>query len=539
VKNPFLLLFSLSLMISLSACAGLFNTKSLTNSKPLASTEPENSELTEPNDSQGEDRLFCDLESEEPYTSENWRNLQLWDRIQHGYRIPSQTLSKFEKELNWYKKHPEYIERVAHRGSPYLFYITNELEKRGMPLEIALLPIVESAFDPFAYSPGRASGMWQIIPSTGRSLGLKQNWWYDGRRDVVASTQAALDYLESLHKRFNGDWLLALAAYNSGGGTVSKAIKRNKKQNKATDFWNLRLPKETEGYVPRLLALAELFSNPTQHGLSLPELTNAPYFAEVALPYQIDLAQAASLAGVSMEDLYKLNPGFNRWATDPAGPHRMLVPLQSAQSFAQKLKQVPETQRVRWVRHVIGEGETLSHIAKKYDVNITALQEVNELKDSRIRAGKTLMVPSALKGAKFYSHAAEQRRIKTQNAYAKSGKTKVVYRVKHGDSLWSIAKKYKTRSAKIAKWNGIAPKDTLSIGQKLVIWTTPSPTLASPYNDPVVRKLSYRVRSGDSLARIAQKFRVHILDIVRWNGIDQGKYLQPGQALTLFVNIKS
>lgn len=532
MKIPLYLILIGASFSLLCACSGILNAKTESSNTPPITTQ---TEISLPVD----ESLVCLTEDSSSKLLGGWAQLDFWDRIRHNYAIPAQDISNFNDELRWYKDHPDYIERVIERGSPYLYYIVEELEKRNMPAEIAWLPIVESAFDPFAYSPGRASGMWQIIPGTGRSLGLKQNWWYDGRRDVVAATDAALDYLESLNARFNGDWLLALAAYNSGGGTVSKAIKRNKKKAMATDFWHLKLPKETQGYVPRLLALAELFSRPEQYGLSLPVLEGRPYFAQVSLPYQIDLAQAADLAGVTMEELYKLNPGFNRWATDPSGPHRMLVPFDSAASFEQKLKELPEQQRVRWVRHLIAEGETLSHVAKKYNVTIATLQEVNNLRGSSIRAGKTLMVPKSQKGAKHYSLAENQRRIKKQNAYSNSGKTRINYRVKKGDSLWSIAKKYKTRSASIAKWNGIAPKDTLSVGQKLVIWTQPSVTLASQHDDPIVRKLSYRVRNGDSLARIAQKFRVKINDIVRWNDIDRGKYLQPGQALTLFVNIKS
>jgi len=530
VKRPFYF-FVLSSCLTFAACSGgILNTKAEVQHGQVSDSEIES----------GPELLFCEIEGSYLKPETSWAELDLWDRLRHGYQLPSQDMALFEQELSWYKTHPSYIERVVKRGAPYIHHIIDTLEQRDMPLEIALLPIVESAFDPFAYSPGRASGMWQIIPGTGRALGLKQNWWYDGRRDVIASTDAALDYLESLNKRFGGDWLLALAAYNSGGGTVSKAIKRNTKKGLATDFWSLKLPKETQGYVPRLLALAELFEQPEKYGLSLDPAQNEPYFASVELPYQIDLAQAAELAGISMEEMYKLNPGFNRWATDPSGPHRLVIPIEKSKRFQRELSQFPKEQSIKWVRHLIAQGETLSHIASRYKVTVDTLQEVNNLSGSRIRVGKTLMVPKAQKGLKHYSHAMEQRVTRKQNAYSRPNKTKVIHKVKKGDSFWSLAKRYKTRSASIAKWNSMAPKDTLSIGQELVIWTDSGKQVATNFaNDAVVRKLSYRVRSGDSLARIAQKFRVRVNDIVRWNGIDQGKYLQPGQALTLFVNIKS
>ena len=226
---------------------------------------------------------------------------------------------RLQYQFNWYKKHPEYMQRVATRAGRYYYYILNEVLKRDMPAEIALLPIVESAYDPFAYSHGRAAGPWQFIPGTAKHFGLKNSWWYDGRRDIVASTGAALDYLQQLHRRFD-NWELALAAYNCGGGTVSKAIRRNQKKGLATDFWSLQLPKETRAYVPKLLAVSRLIRDAEQHDLELPPLPNLPVFAEVKLGSQIDLAQAAKLSSISTQELYQLNPGFNRWATDPDGP---------------------------------------------------------------------------------------------------------------------------------------------------------------------------------------------------------------------------
>ncbi|MEJ2382242.1 MAG: transglycosylase SLT domain-containing protein [Gammaproteobacteria bacterium] len=257
----------------------------------------------------------------------------VWQRLRRGFRLPDYDNPRVRTQLQWYANHQEYLKRVMDRAEPFLYMITQQVEKRGMPSEIALLPVVESAFQPFAYSHGRAAGIWQFIPSTGRLYGLKQNWWYDGRRDVVASTDAALDYLDKLDKQFNGDWLLALAAYNSGEGTVASAVARNRRRHIPTDFWSLRLPQETESYAPKLLAIAAIIKNPQKYGIQLKPIPNKPQVALVDVGSQIDLALAADMAGISIEEMYRLNPGFNRWATDPRGPYRLLVPVDKKERF--------------------------------------------------------------------------------------------------------------------------------------------------------------------------------------------------------------
>jgi membrane-bound lytic murein transglycosylase D len=463
--------------------------------------------------------------------------LDLWDRIREGFAIPEQHNKRIEQELRWYAKHPSYMARVSERGLPYLYHIVEELEARGMPMEFALLPIVESAFDPFAYSHGRASGMWQFVPGTGKALGLKQNWWYDGRRDVTASTDAALLYLERLAKAFDGDWLLALAAYNGGRGNVSKAIRRNKAAGKPTDYWSLNLPRETEAYVPRLLALKALVSTPEKYNLAFKSIPNQPFFEIVDIEAQIDLAQAAALAEMSMEDFYLLNPAFNRWATDPHGPHHLLVPVDRAASFRENLAALPKDQRVTWDRYTIKSGDTLSTIAADYKTSVSALQAVNKLHSNRIRKGDVLLVPVATKDVDHYTLSAAQRLKAQQAKVAERAKgNQVNYEVKAGDSFWTISRRYKVSVREVAKWNGMAPGDPLKIGQKLVIWSkeaASSPT----HSQGVVRKVAYRVRQGDSLYRIANRFRVSVQDIQRWNELNPTAYLQPGQALTLFVDV--
>lgn len=462
----------------------------------------------------------------------------VWDRIRAGFSLPTSDHRKVQSELKWYARHKDYLNRVVNRAEPFLYFIMEEIDKRGIPAELALLPIVESAFQPFAYSHGQAAGIWQFIPSTGRHYGLKQNWWYDGRRDIHASTIAALDYLQYLAKAFKGNWLHALAAYNSGIGTVTKAIKRNKRRNQPTDFWHLKLPKETQGYVPKLIALAKLISKPEEHNVDLKCIQNAPYFEVINTGKQIDLAVAAELAGLDMQDLYKLNPGFNRWATDPKGPHQLLIPLENAEQFKQGLENIPAKDRLTWKRYKIKNNQTLSQIALKHHITVEQLKSINKIRSNNIRAGRYLIIPVASKGMSHYALSKIQRE-KQRRAIKRKGKGKKIFHtVKSGDSLWDISKLYKVGTQQLARWNGMSPKDILRAGQRLVIWTKKhiSPQINSSLVGDFIRSVRYRVRNGDSLYRIAKRFNVSISDLNRWNP-NKGKYLQPGQTIKVYVDI--
>ncbi len=291
----------------------------------------------------------------------------LFVRLRSGFALQGSSDPAVQRERDWYARNQTYLDRVFIRGDLYLFHIASALEARGMPAELALLPVVESAFDPFAYSHGRAAGLWQIIPGTGKRLGLTQNWWFDGRRDVLESTRAALDYLQQLHEQFNGDWLLAVAGYNSGEGNVARALKKAAAAGRPQDFWGIKsfLPAETRTYVPRLLAIAELVADPAALGLTLPDLRNEARFAVVETGGQIDMALAAQLAGIDTDALYALNPGFNRWATDPEGPHRLLLPPAQADLFATSLAALGERERVQWTRHRVRTGETIGGVADR------------------------------------------------------------------------------------------------------------------------------------------------------------------------------
>ena len=469
-----------------------------------------------------------------------YRDNNAWYRLQEGMQLSPVDNARVRAQLKWFLDHPGYLQRVMERARPILPFVLDELEQRNLPTELALLPIVESAYQAFAYSHGRASGMWQIIPSTGRFLGLKQNWWYDGRRDIIESTRAAISYLDSLAQQFNGDWELALAAYNAGPGKIRSAVRYNRKKKRPTDFWHLtRIRNETRSYVPKMFALRELFANPDKYNLDLVPVTNQVSYEIVELNGQIDLALAADLAGISVNELYQLNPAFNRWATAPKGPHRLLLPREKADQFKTGVAQVPPGKRINWVRHKIKNGETLSHISKKYRSTVALIKEVNNIRGHWIRAGKYLMVPTATKSLNTYTLSANSRIASIQNTNRKGDKR--VHIVRSGQSLWSISRNYGVTTRALAKWNGIAPTDTLSVGQKLVVWTragaaqTVSINQTRPSN--ALHALRYTVRKGDSLYLIASRFNISVADIKRWNRV--GKYLQPGQKLKLYVDITS
>lgn len=531
----------------------------------------------------------------------------IWNRIRAGFSLDyNYRDARIDAQMPWFINNQAYLDRVNMRASRYLWHIVEEIERRDMPLEIALLPVVESAYDPFAYSHARASGVWQFIASTARIMGLRLDWWYDGRRDILASTDASLDLLQRLHDNLNDDWLLALAAYNSGEGNVRKAIKKNKRRGKPTDFWHLDLPRETKAYVPKLLALTRLYNDPKRYNVYILPIPNEPYFDVVETESQIDLAQAAKLASIPIEELYLLNPAFNRWATSPDGPHHLLVPKENNKIFRTALKDFPPEKRIAWEHYTVKAGDTVSTIAAQFHTTSYNVMRSNKLTSNTIRVGSTLMIPVA--SSANYSLSAEERTAKAK-ALARTNLEgeKTIHVVKSGESLWSISKRYGVSRKKLAEWNGKAERDALRIGQKLAIWTKPdmmrpspipqiAPNLTleqpdadvspeSPANDssepamesipgadnqaidsedilvetttsvapsgPLLlpertgapqeggntRKIIYRVKSGDTLGKIAKKFKVSQKQIVQWNDIDPKKFLRKGQKLTIIVDV--
>jgi len=317
----------------------------------------------------------------------------LWARMRTGFDFPAVDPDVVRGYIDEYVKHPHLFTQILQRGEPYLFHILNRLEQEDMPAELALLPVVESAFDPFATSPAGAAGIWQFMPETAAYLGLSQDWWYDGRRDVIASTEAALDYLGKLYKRFDGEWLLALAAYNAGGTRVQRAIRQNRDTGKPVDFWHLALPAETRSYIPKLIALRAIIENPNDYNISLPHLSDARYFSTVEIQGQLELNVAARLSGIPLHELQHLNPGYGLSITPPGRMHTLLVPSSVADIFRTRIAQLPQDQRIQSIRHRIRLGDNLSTIAQQYRTTVSDIRRVNRLKGSKIIAGDLLIVP--------------------------------------------------------------------------------------------------------------------------------------------------
>lgn len=402
----------------------------------------------------------------------------IWSRIRAGFSIKPLDSPLVEREARWFANNPEYMARMMDRASLYLYYIVEEVEKRGMPMEIALLPAIESAYQANAYSRARASGLWQFIPSTGRLYGLKANWWYDGRRDVQASTQAALDYLEKLYNDFDGDWHLALAAYNAGEGKVGRMMKYNERKGKSTDYQYLKLKRETVHYVPKLLAMANIVADPAKYGVKLAEIPNEPYFARVETGSQVDLGVVAKLVDLEVSELHKINPGFTRWATHPDGPHYLLVPADKKDALIEGLNNIPEEERIQWQHHAVKRGETLSDIGRQYGLSAETLRTANNLRSNLLRVGQDLLIPIS---ARPLTVAAVRTTYHSANA---SRGDAVIHRVRRGDTLSSIARRYNVLVHQLAKWNFIKANDVLRLGQKLKIWPKGSPTASIDSSAP-------------------------------------------------------
>ncbi len=468
----------------------------------------------------------------------------IWSRMRSGFSLSREVDRKrVFNELRWYVNHPEYVARVSRRAAPHLHYIVSELERRNLPREFALLPIVESAYDPFAYSHGRAAGLWQFIPSTARVYGLKIDWWYDGRRDVRASTTAAIDYLEYLSTLFNGDWLLALAAYNAGQGNVLASIRRSNLPREEADFWSIKVLKETYTYVPRLLAISEIIANPEKYHIELPHVANEPYWGVVATGGQLDLHKAATMAGISDEALYKLNPGYNQWATHPEGPHELIVPLTQIEAFKTELAALPKTQRLSWQRHRVSYGESLGSLAQRYRTTVATIRSANDISGNTIRAGESLLIPAASPDVQ-YEMTSDSRLAKRQEALEAhyGGVEPVIYIVQPGDSFWDISRKFNVGMRELARWNGMGTTGLLHPGTELKVFKQSELVVATAApkrkSNSQVRKVNYRVRQGESLSLIASKFNVTVQNIRKWNTSIHGtKYIHPGDRLTLYVDV--
>jgi membrane-bound lytic murein transglycosylase D len=466
----------------------------------------------------------------------------LLDRIRAGYSLPDVQDGAVDREVEAYRARPDFLDRTFRRGQRYLYYIVNEIEKRGMPLELALLPVVESAFNPVAYSRSRASGLWQFIPSTGKHYGLQQNWWIDERRDVLRSTTAALDYLQYLHQYFNGDWYLAIAAYNGGEGTVSRAVQRNADRGRPTDFFSLDLRAETESYVPKLLAIKRIVADPASYGLEFAAIPNEPYFNVVDPGRQMNLGEAAVLAGITRDDIFALNPAFNRMTTPPKGPHRLLLPVDRVQPFQQALLTDDGSARVAAAalepppptRHRVRRGETLSSIARRYDVTVTDIRQVNGLRNSTIHAGETLVIPSPAPSATLADNSPARVEIAAQPAA--SPPEPMVHVVKSGDTLYAVARRYGVSVPAITDANEISASTPLKVGARLEIPGRTAGGAGRSGGSPDLTRMTYDVKRGDTLSQIADRFSVSVQQLMSWNHLRRATSLRAGQRLVVYAD---
>jgi membrane-bound lytic murein transglycosylase D len=408
----------------------------------------------------------------------------LWARIKEGYAMPNIESPHTATHQEWYASRPDYIKRMTERSQKYLFHIVEEVQKRGMPTEIALLPMIESAYNPQAYSRSRASGIWQFIPSTGKNYGLKQDWWVDNRRDVTAATNAALDYLQKLHGMF-GAWDLALAAYNAGEGTVQRAIDKNRRQGLPTDYQSLSLPPETRNYVPKLQAIKNIITDPEKFGLTIGSIPNRPYFARVTTPKQIDAKLAAQLAEISYDEFTALNPSYNRpvitaTSTSTGEKHQLLLPVWAADRFVENLKNYDKP-LTNWQTYNAKRGEYMDKIASKFGMNVSQLRNVNGLPVSKkLRNAQAMLVPTAYSGAPMSDasetqsdtiNAAEMANNNVVNETAEiepKPARALTHRVKKGETLIALANKYDTNAKSLMKINRLK-SSKLKTGQTLKV----------------------------------------------------------------------
>jgi membrane-bound lytic murein transglycosylase D len=475
----------------------------------------------------------------------------LLDRIRAGFAMSDAENVAIDREVAWFARHDDYLDRTFRRAERYLFFIVEELEARKMPLELALLPLVESAFNPGALSHARAAGLWQFIPSTGRRYGLDQNHRYDGRRDVMESTRAALDYLQFLANEFDGDWQQAVAAYNCGENNVIRAIRRNKAAGKPTDFFSLGLPRETRAYVPKLLAIRRIVAQPEKYGLEFGHMANQPYFAKVELDAPIDLGVAAQLAGLPKEDMVALNPAHQRAIVGEGAAH-LLVPVDRAEQLRAGLAAMQSPhERVPKIYYTVHRGDTVSTIARKLGVSQSELVATNRIKKNTLRIGQELVIErgSMPKHATASEPIASQRVVTRDPSYIapplpprEARQTDLVDRhtVRDGETLWGIARKYNVSLSALAAENRLSTNKGIAKGQKLWIpgarRTSEATLAASAPAASTVQRITYVVRVGDTLARIAKTFRVQLHDLLSWNKLASANQIKAGQKLVMYVD---
>lgn len=394
----------------------------------------------------------------------------LWDVLRSQFTIDHEiTRPEVQEQINWLIKHPGFVQKACIQAQPYMYHVAMELKKRHMPGELALLPMIESAYDPFSYSRAGAAGLWQLMPKTAKELGIRQDWWFDGRRGITHSTDAALRYLAYLNRFFSGTWIYAIGAYDAGAGTISRAIKANQSARIPDNFWSLPLPAETKAYVPRFFALAEIIANPQKYHVNLPAIPYTPYFEEIDVGSQIDLDQAARLANMTYKEFIKLNPGFNRFATAPYKPFNVLIPIDKVHGFMQGLAYTPADKRVSMMKHQVKPKDTLDSIAARYHSTIELIKQLNQLKTTELTENQTLLIPSSKNIHSIVLSEASPLMPKFRAIPAPMLR-RVIHIVQINDTYPRLEKLYGVKSEEIQKWNNLSNQHQLSEGQELIIY---------------------------------------------------------------------
>jgi len=426
----------------------------------------------------------------------------LWTKVAAGLKIPNaENRPEVQEQIRWFMTHPSYLQRTTERARPYLYIVYQEVQSRNLPTELVLLPINESAYYPFSYSSAGATGIWQLMPGTASDFGLKRTFWYDGRRDIFDSTNAALDYLTYLANYFNGDWLLAIAAYDTGEGNVQNAIARNLREGLPTDFWSLRLASETRSYVPRLLALAAIIAHPDRYPVSLPPVEDKAVVGSVHIDKQIKLTDAAKLAGISVNQLKVLNPGLSRTATDPRADSKLLLPLDSINNFKTNLSNFNPPATQSYGHYRVQRGDTLQSIANRFGVSVDDLRQANNIYTRHVPRGKVLLIPNmaenfkpntqinldqtplSLSGndsANQTSPAAAPVPTTNNDSQAQMDNTQTPPAAKHvikhkitqGETLSSISQHYHVSVAQLQQLNPGISQHPLRLGQVIIISTS-------------------------------------------------------------------
>jgi len=451
----------------------------------------------------------------------------IWEHIRAGYALPQASNAAVDAQVRFYTGNKSYFYKITQQSEPYLHYVVNEMQANNMPMELALLPFIESSYNPIATSPSNA-GMWQFGAATARNFGLEQNRWYDGRKDVVASTEAAIKLLKKLYTRFDNDWLLAVAAYNAGDGAIQQALDKNRRAGKATDFWSLPLNKTTQGYIPQLLALSKIVAKPEAYDFKLYPIQDVPYFVKVSVGSQINLADAAQNSSLDAAQLKKLNSGFSGWLTDPTEPRDVLVPVGAAATFRLQLDSLPKIANVKWQEHQVKKGDNLDAIAKKYGVSGDKIKTINNLKSTNLVAGQRLQIP--LSSDSTYADAAPQEKTSVEKVNSPAQNTKNnIHIVQSGENLWSIAKEQNTSVNTLAKLNNLNVQTPLKLGQKLVVANQVAEVKEQ-------KKLSYTIKSGDTLGGIAAKYDTTVKQIMEWNKIKDETNIRPNQELIVMAD---